>query len=59
MKIEEASWYMRHCILDNNSNVTKSRLEWKKTKIINCIESDDETAQGTMDMFGDNEACWG
>ena len=59
VKTEEASWYMRHRILDNDFNVPKSRLAWEKTKIVKCVELDDETAQGIMDMFGDNEACWG
>ena len=56
---EEASWYIRHRIIDNEFNIPKSRLAWEKTKIVKCVELDDETAQGIMNMFGDNEDCWG
>ena len=55
---EEASWYVRHRVVDNEFNVPKSRLAWEKTKIVKCVELDDETAAGIMDMFGDNENCW-
>jgi len=55
---EEASWYIRHRIVDNDFNIPKSRLAWEKTKIVKCVELDDETAEGIMNMFGDNENCW-
>jgi len=55
---EEASWYIRHRIVDNEFNVPKSRLAWEKTKIVKCVELDDETAGAIMNMFGDNEDCW-
>lgn len=55
---EEASWYIRHRIIDNEFNVPKSRLAWEKTKIVKCVELDDETAGAITNMFGDNENCW-
>lgn len=55
VKEEQPSWYVRHRVKSTNDpNKTNSRVAWEKTKIVKCVELDEETGQCIAGMFGDD-----